>query len=176
MLHFSGEVCEVLIGNSRFSANIASKTRVLIPVMVDDVVLIGFSFEDVQLLLHVTLFNETVLVITRNELVYFMTPWDIEITGKTISIREKRRKFLVKMTFEPPNRVIIERARLLCNGVELLVFSDHMLLTNNNTLISEWTGTNVQAGLVLGTCSIRIGAMAHFSGIPRYLVPLLTSR
>lgn len=172
LLHYQGNSCEVEIGGNYFSTYSGGKRAQSIPVLVDGIPLINFIMEDGNLLLNMILFdkfNDMVLEIVNNELVYNVSPWDIEVVGKRLTIREKARHFLVSMLFEPPNKIIIDKARLLCNGIEILVRPDHILLTNNNSLISGNKVYNTQGGLVIGRTPVPVRGFMSVQGINRYL-------
>lgn len=171
-LHFNGESCEVDIGGNIFTADIKSKTFEMLPLIIDGVPLVGFVLEKNQLFLNVNVFdkfNNLVLQINNNELVYSTSPWDIELVGQTLTIREKARKFLIRITFEPPNKISIKKGRFLFNGVEVLINEDHMLITNNNMLLQENYTENVQGGLIIGSTPKPIGGFMHVQKVNRYL-------
>ena len=171
-LHFEGDSCEVHIGGNYFTTKMSGDYTESIPIIVDGIPLIAFILQDGHLLLNVNLFdeyNQLVLRIVNNQLFYSISPWDIKIVGKTLTIREKARKMLIRMTYEPPNKVVIDKGRFLCNGVEILVDSDQILVTNNNTLISGCSSTNCHGGLIIGPTSNPIGGFMSLQGISRYL-------
>ena len=140
--------------------------------MVDGTPLIAFILQDNQLLLNVNIFdecNQIVMRIVNNQLFYTTSPWDIQLTGKTLSIREKARRFLLRIRFEPPNRIIIDKGRFLCNGVEVLVESDYILVTNNCTYIKSGSAINCHGGLIIGPTPKPIGGFMSLQGVNRYL-------
>ncbi len=172
LLHYQGDSCEVEIGGNYFTTSSEGNVAQSIPVLVDGIALIYFIMDDGNLLLNMVLFdqfNEVVLQIVDNELFYSVSPWDIEIEGSRLTIREKARHFLVSIHFEPPNKILIDKARLLCNGVEILVKPDHILLTNNNTLLKGNKAINTRAGLIIGSTPIPIGGFMSVQGVNRYL-------
>lgn len=171
-LHYEGDSCEVHIGGNYFTTKLSGDYAESIPILVDGIPLIAFILQDDHLLLNVNLFdeyNQIVLRIVNNQLVYSVSPWDIQMVGKTLTIREMARKMLIRMTFELPNKVVIDKARFLCNGVEILVESDQILVTNNNTLVSGCSSTNCHGGLIIGLTSRPIGGFMSLQGISRYL-------
>ena len=171
-LHFEGNSCEVHIGGNYFTTETSDGYAESIPILVDGIPLIAFIIQDGHLLLNVNLFdefNQLVLRIINNQLFYSIDPWDIQIVGKTLTIREKARKMLIRMTFEPPNKVVIDKGRFLCNGVEILVDSDQLLVTNNNTLISGCSAINCHGGLIIGSSQKPIGGFMYIQGVSRYI-------
>ncbi len=140
--------------------------------VVDGIPLLGFVLGDGHLLLNVNLFddnNNEVLTIANNELVYSSSPWDIDLIGRNLIIRESSRKLLLDIVFDVPNKITINRGRLLCNGVEVIIRPDHILLANNNTLVSRCTVTNTHVGLIIGERSNVGGGAFYFPSIPRYV-------
>lgn len=172
VMHFEGNSCEIHIGNNNFTTKTKGRSVESIPLMVDALPLIGFRLEDGHLLLNLNLFdqfNELVLRIINNHLFYSTSPWDIQFVGKTITIREKSRKFLIKLTFEPPSKVTVDKGRFLYNGVEILVDSDHILVANNCTSVEACSFVNCHVGLMIGRRHKAIGCAIHIRNVNRYL-------
>ncbi len=172
LMHYEGNSCEIHIGSNNFTTKTGGRPAESIALMVDCTPLIGFSLEDGHLLLYLQLFdqfNHLVLKIFQNHLFYSISPWDIQFVGKTITIRERSRKFLIRLTFEPPNRVTIDKGRFLCNGVEILVDSDYILLTNNKTYLKGNRYENCHVGLIIGSSPKSISGACRFAKIDRYL-------
>ena len=63
----------------------------------------------------------------------------------------------------------IDKGRFLCNGVEILVDNDMLLITNNNTLIRGCIAVNCQGRLIIGPVSQPIGGFMRIDGVNRYL-------
>jgi hypothetical protein len=171
-LHFEGDSCEIHIGGNYFTTSYVGQPTESIPLMVDGIPLVGFLLEDGQLLLNLIVFdqfNDVVLRIANNQLFYSISPWDIQVEGKTLVIREKARQFLIRITFDPPNRVVIDKGRLLCNGVEVLVDSNHILVTNNSILISGCSAINCHGGLIIGSTPVPISGFFALPKVDRYL-------
>jgi trigger factor len=83
-------------------------------------------------------------------------------------IREAERKILVDITFEPPDRVIINRGRFLRNGVEILIRPDRIVIANNGMVYAGQTVRNWPAGLVIGPDHPGVSALIHATQVPRY--------
>jgi trigger factor len=160
------------IGGNYFSTNYMGRPTESIPLIVDGIPLIGFVLEDGHLLLNLNLFdrfNNVVLKIINNHLFYSISPWDIQLVRKTLIIREKARQFLIRITFKPPNKVVINKGRFLCNGVEILVDDDHILVTNNKMLLRGCAAVNCHGGLIIGSTPVPIGGFMSLQGVDRYL-------
>lgn len=171
-LHYEGNFCEVNIGGNIFTTFSEGEFTASMPLLIDNIPLIGFVMQDGQLLLNVNIFdefNQIVLKIVNNHLFYSITPWDISFIGRNLIIREGHRKFLINILFEPPNKVFISKGRFLCNGVELIINEDYILLTNSSTMISGCSAENCSAGLIVGETNQPIGGFMKVSHVNRYL-------
>jgi trigger factor len=172
LLHFSGSQCEVSIGGNLFTARWQGEFGEMVPVMIDGTPIIGFSFDRGFLLLTCQIFDEAnnlIMFVRQNQLVYSSAPWDIQFISRTLTIRQAAREILITVTFDPPNRIIIEKARLLRNGVELLIDSDGVLIVNNHSLIQRCVFGNCQVGLLMGMAPPGVGAGFALPGLNRYL-------
>ncbi|HVL23463.1 MAG TPA: hypothetical protein VM450_05225, partial [Thermomicrobiales bacterium] len=137
-LHYSGSECEAIIGGNRFTTSDAGEGTVMIPVSVDGRPLIYFVLSNGHILLNVDVCdqrNRQMLLIHNNELVYSTSPWDIELVGRRLVVREALGRFLIDMVFEVPNKIVIERGKLFFNGVQILIRRNHILIENNETTI-----------------------------------------
>lgn len=171
-LHFSGSECEAVVGGNRFTTSDAGYGTSMAAVVIDDIPLLGFVLADGHLLLHVNLFDESnnlILRIANNQLVHSVTPWDVRLVGRKLEIREGAGRFLVDITFEVPNRVVVNRGRFLLNGVELVIRPKYGLITNTRMLIRRCSGINMAGGIVIGPRDEEVGAMFRLPDVPRYL-------
>ncbi len=172
LMHYEGNSCEIHIGSESFVTETKGQPAESLPLIVDGNPLIGFRLEDGHLFLYPQLFDQfnlPIINIYQNNLVYSISPWDIQFVGRTITIREQSRKFLTRLTFEPPNKVTVDKGRFLYNGVEILVDSDYILLTNNNTYLKGNVYENYHGGLVIGSLPRPIRSAIRLEKINRYL-------
>ena len=171
-LHFSGTEANIVIGGNSFTCKDNGYGTAMIPVSVDGTPLIGLILADGHLLLNLVVFDEynaPVLHIKNNQLIYSTSPWDIQLVGKKLTIREAHTKILFEIDFVPPNRIVINRGRLLRNGVEILIRPNNILVTNNSTLLSGNHVHNCYGGLIIGHHEKPIGGFMALPNIPRYL-------
>ncbi|EHY0936164.1 hypothetical protein NMS55_003549 [Vibrio cholerae] len=171
-LHFAGKEAKVEIGGNSFTCQDQGYGTAMVPISVDGTPLIGLILADGHLLLNVVIFDEfnaPVLHIKNNQLYYSTSPWDIQLVGTKLTVREAQRKILLEIDFYPPNRVVIERGRFLRNGVEVLVRPSNLLVTNNSTLLSGNHAHNCYGGLIIGYHEKPIGGFMAIAGVPRYL-------
>jgi len=171
-LHFSGQTAEIEIGGNSFTCEDHGYGTEIVPISVDGTPLIGFIMADGYLLLNLVVFDEfnvPILHIKNNQLYYSIAPWDIQLVGTKLTVREAHRKILVEIDFKPPNKVVIERGRFLRNGVEVLVKPSNLLITNNATVIKDCHAHNCYGGLVIGHHKQPLGGFLRIENVPRYL-------
>ena len=171
-LHFRGKQAEVVIGGNSFTCEDQGYGTAMVPISIDGVALVGLILGDGHLLLNVVAFNEfnvPVLHIKNNQLFYSMSPWDVQLVGTTLTLRETHRRILLEIEFAPPNKVIVTRGRFLRNGIEVLVRPENVLITNNRAYISGCHAHNCYGGLILGHHERPMGGFMAIEGIPRYL-------
>lgn len=170
-LHYSGDECEIVIGGNSFSTKDGGYGTILLPVSVDGTPLLAFILGDGHLLLSLNVFDEynhLVLQIKNNQLLQSATPWDIQLVGHNLVVREAERKILVDIAFEPPNRIVINRGRFLRNGVEILVRPDKIVIANNGATFSGNHTRNWPAGIVIGPHELPLPAIITMKQVPRY--------
>ena len=171
-LHYSGDECEIVIGSNRFTAQAGGDEGTLvIPIMIDGTVLVGAVLSDNHVLLNLLWFDEAnlpILQIHANQLIHSVDPWDIQLVGRKLIVRAAHGKISLDIEFQVPNRIVIQRGRLLLNGVELVIRPEYALVTNNRMLLSESTFGNMPIGLAIGQQPpIRPIAMV-MEHVPRY--------
>lgn len=171
-LHYSGSECEIVLGGNKFTTKDHGYGTVMKAISVDGDPLLGFILSEGHLLLNLNVFddfNNLVLRIVNNELLYSVSPWDIEFAGRNLVIRESKRNFLIDIGFEVPNRINIKRGRLLRNGVEIIIQPDYVLLTNSNMLLSGVSMANFPYGLMIGPHEDQSTGVFSLQDVPRYL-------
>ncbi|ELY4220333.1 MULTISPECIES: cell division protein [Enterobacteriaceae] len=159
-LHFSGSEMSVKIGTDEFFTPITEEQSFVwvAPVMVDGIPLIGFVIQDNHILLNVNLFdreNNPLLTIINNQLIYNINAWDIQLVGTKLTIREKERVILLEIDFKPPNKVVITRGSLYCNGVEVKINGDELRINESGFTSGNKFWCNVGIG---------IGSRSHNQG------------
>jgi hypothetical protein len=153
-LHFSGQRPEVLIGSNRFITELNESRRSIVPIMVDGQVLVGFFWLDEHLLLQLKFydeFNRLRFFVFDNQLVYLVETWDIELVGKKLILREAPRNIFLEIEFDPPNRVVISKGRILCNGVNFRITPERLEINNNRINFEGLTFKNTQVAIGLGS-------------------------
>lgn len=172
-LHFQGATeCAVNLGSNIFWAANQGDGTLLVPVWIDGVPLIAFRFVDQHLLLTVHIFDEfnnLILHVKDNQLVFAPTPWDIEFVGKRITLREAARKILVEIEFDPPNKVTIPRARLLLNGAQVFVRPTEVVVPAGASRLTLQECINAaNAAVVIGQRPRGVMSLWHRPHVPRY--------
>jgi hypothetical protein len=85
----------------------------MVPLSIDGVAVLAFTLQDGHLLLNLLAYDEhnrLVLVIKNNELVYSISPWDIQLVGRNLTIREAPRQFLLDIVFRPEYAFLVNSA------------------------------------------------------------------
>lgn len=171
-LYFSGTEACVEIGSNSFTCQDKGYGTAMVPISVDGTPLLELILADGHLLLNLVVFDECnapILHIKNNQLFYATTPWDIQLIGTTLTVREAHRKILIEIDFQPPNKVVINRGRFLRNGVEILVRPQNILITNNSTLLHGCHAHNCFGGLIVGHHDQPIGGFMKIDSLSRYL-------
>ena len=171
-LHFSGKEAEISVGGNVFTCVDHGYGTAMFPISIDGTPILAFILGDGHLLLNLVLFdefNQPVLHIKNNQLFYSVIPWDIQLVGTTLTVREAHKKVLIEINFSPPNKVTITRGRFMRNGVEILVRPDNILITNNALVISRCRSLNTLGGLILGPHDKPLSGFMAVETIPRYL-------
>jgi trigger factor len=125
-LHFSGEGFAFVIGGNSFSS----------------------PWRDQE---HSTL--AIAIAVDDTDLLWFRVDQDgrLFVNGRNLIVRQASREIFIEIRFEPPDKLCIDRARLLCNGVEILVRSSHIFVVNSDLLFTGCkTVQNCGVGLQLG--------------------------
>jgi hypothetical protein len=175
-LHFQGDRVECVIGGNTFLSRLRDQQNatLAIAISVDDIDLVWFRIDcDGSVFLNANIFDENnlpLLIIRENSLVYRTVVWDIKFQGHTLTVREAVRKILFEIEFRPPHELVINRARLLCNGVEILVRKSHVFVVNSQQLLVRCESTNNDIGLQLGRNSrgLSVGFSSDPEAICRY--------
>ncbi|CAM3524977.1 HNH endonuclease signature motif containing protein [Paenibacillus lupini] len=169
LLHYNDPKIDFIIGSNIVSWEQNESYKDFAAIVVDMELLLGFSFEDGNFGLHMNIldsFNKVVLTILNNELIYSSEVWDIQFVGKSLTIREGHRNILIKFTFEPPHKVIVENGHFLCNGVELTVTPTHMAHDGGLIIGGQYSGKN--AAFVFGRRGPGLHAARYYADINRY--------
>lgn len=168
-LHYTGAECEVRIGSNTFTTLDGGYGTFMVPISIDAVPMIGFVLSEGHLLLNLRIFDECnnlLLRIDNNALTYHPEPWDIQLVGRNLIVREAHRKILLDIVFEVPNRVVISRGRLMYNGVEVLIRPDEIVV-NERVRIRNCTAINCAGGLIIGPHDPPLGGFMALGNVPR---------
>lgn len=163
-LNLEGSHFSVSIGGNRCIATRRPDRPInpAIALSVDDCDLVAFGVDiDGNVYLHATIFdaaNLPALLIRENELVYSTGSWDIEFSGQILTLREAARQIMFEVKFEPPSSISIARARLMCNGVDVIVRPDHVFVVNSELLVRGCVADNCTIAIQLGRNTRRLPA------------------
>ncbi|MDH5700889.1 MAG: HNH endonuclease [Nitrospirota bacterium] len=168
-LHFSGRTPEVHIGSNVFTASLGPDRPNLFPIIVDQNVLVGFSWLEEHLYLRLLFFDEynnQLLSVLDNQLLYSVEQWDIQLIGKKLIIRHAPRHIFLEIEFHPPGRLVIIKGRMLCNGVEILISPENVKI--NNYTLAHSSSHNAFIGIGIGT-NLVPGTAFAYRQVSRYL-------
>jgi len=153
-LHFYGHSMSVRIGTNTFEKIVSSEEPfgLMTAVMIDGIPLISFIIQDNHILLNVHLFdrfNNRLLSIINNQLTYNVYSWDVQLKSTRLIIREGAGDILLELNFQPPNAIAITRGRLLCNGVEMRINGESVLLNDGGSISGSYV-LNCDIGVAIG--------------------------
>lgn len=168
-LHFSGKICEILIGSNQFTLDLdPNKDTPSVPIiMIDSTPLLSVQFKNQQLLLGLRIFDTSknlILNIEDNELSYSANIWDIEWVGQNLIIREASGSILIDIILDPPSRLIINHGLFLLNGIELLIQPEYAIILNSCNAYIGNIKENLEAGIIIGNKPHNLAALVHYHG------------
>ena len=167
--HYSGQECRVQIGGSDFTARDAGYGTQIIPLSIDNIPMIGFILGDGHLLLNLNVFDECnhcILRIANNALIYRPLPWDIQLTGRNLVVRQARANILIDLAFEVPATVIVRLGRFLLNGVEVVIDGEGLTVNGSAGQFQNCGFDNCSRGILIGPHET--GGAVIIPDVPRY--------
>jgi hypothetical protein len=111
-----------------------------VAMVIDGIPILEYVRFNNQLFLNIQLFdefNERILWIVENQLVYKTDTWDIEFVGRNLILREKQREILIDMIFSPPNLIEFNKGRILLNGVEVFINPNGLSINGDKANLSN---------------------------------------
>jgi trigger factor len=174
-LRYDGMHCEAVIGGSQHIWPDLFDGLITMPLLIDDTPIVAFRAEDDRLLLTVQLFNannELMVQVVDNELVFSAEQWDVEFQGRQLTVRHAPRNIFVSITFDPPSRVVLNRAHIWRNGIELDISPDRILVVNNQSTVGGGHAERCQVGLAVGDPPEGLGGAIFMGGVMRGPYPL----
>ena len=177
-LHFEGTRFDVEIGGNKFFGGLRDNQNCvnLTAISIDDVDLLSFKIDSSgKPFSERCIFdraNFPLLGIFENRVICYVSAWDVEFIGHKLTVRDGPGKILFEIDFLPPNAIVIDRAHLLCNGIEILVRPSHIYILNSDQYLSQCTADNCQIGLQLGRNQrgLASGFSADRDSLCRYLL------
>ena len=152
-LHYSGSNCVVRLGNYVADNDLSVMHGSYCAVVIANEKLMEFRIEDNHLLLSLVIkdhYDEILLLIDDNELIYKTDLWDLSFIGGKITIREPAGKILAEISFRPPSEIVIERATFWNKSYSLQVNHGSVSDRYGNTL-SGARSRNVKYGVILNS-------------------------
>jgi hypothetical protein len=78
------------------------------------------------------------------------------------------RQFLADITFEVPNKIVVNRGRFLYNGIEVYIRPEYTFVVNNSTFFRRTTAINCPVGLSIGRHPQDVRGAVVVEGVNRY--------
>ena len=150
---FIGREANILLGGNSFNLNDIRDGEKFWPVVIDGVPMVSFSYSKGRLYLSLNLFdddNRLALKVLDNEILFDAGAWDVQWVAQTLTIRQSHKNIVLKIKFVPPGKVIIEKGRILYNGIELIIGRDYLYNSNLDVLWQGCVATNCNYGISLG--------------------------
>lgn len=166
-LHFEGHSLVTM----RIGSDVFQSSSNLYPIVIDDVPCVAFVRTDQGLGLWLVLmdeFNHPKVVVENNELIVRADAWDVRFEGQKLTIRDGNGLVFLRMRFEPPASITMERARILRNGVWIEVLPSMIRLGRGslNAYNNIWRG---EVALTAGYCPSFPAPIPPFQfAVPRY--------
>jgi trigger factor len=150
-LHFRGDEFNVIMGSVRFTQRLSIDRRCDL-IEVNEKPLISLRTQGSHLLISLFLRDrqgvEAVRIID-NELQYAVRAWDVEFSGKTLTVRKGKGEILARFSFNPPNVLSIAKGYFANAGVAIEVTRDAIEChPSGQKLIGGMYGGTYERGLV----------------------------
>jgi hypothetical protein len=151
-LYYSGDSVEVHIGGNIFKYQNIPNGYIFIPLQIDDLNIISFKREDDKLLFSFVSFdrsNHKIVEIIDNEISHSTSIWDAEWTSNKLTLRCANGIYLLRMLFETPNIIKIDKGFFHYNMTDILLDDDAIFIANNKALLRNNMSTNCTIGLCI---------------------------
>lgn len=164
-LHFGSPIEVIIGGNSLATLTARHEPYAVTAIRIDDVDIIGLqASKSSELFLNIQIFSMDgfpILYVHENEIIYSVEKaWDVEFKGKTLTIREAKRKVLLKLRFDPPHRVSIVQGVIAYMGAGVFVFPKHIVVANTLQVFKGFKVERSEIGLFVGDKDKKKGAAA----------------
>jgi trigger factor len=125
-LHFRGNEFNVIMGSVRFTQRLGLNRRCDL-IEVNEKALISLRTEGKHLLISLYLRDRLGVEAVRivdNELQYAVEAWDVEFSGKTLTVRKGKAEILARLSFSPPHTLSIAKGYFANAGTAIEVTRD----------------------------------------------------
>lgn len=149
-LYYFGRSVEVRVGGNIFKYQDMLEGFSFVPIQIDEEPIISFKYENGNLLLSLRAFdrnNNLVVEIVENEISHTTEIWDADWKANKLSIREGNGRYLLRMIFEAPNILTIDKGYFHFNHTDLLLDSDLLFLGNTGNRIHGNESLNCTVGM-----------------------------
>ena len=149
-LYYAGRSVEVRIGGNVFVYKNMEEGFSFVPIEIDEESIISFKYEKGNLLLSFRAFdrgNNQIVDICENEISHTTSVWDAEWKANKLILREGNGRFLLKMKFESPNILTIDKGYFHFNHTDLLLDNELLFLGNTGARIHGNKSVNCNVGM-----------------------------
>lgn len=156
LLYYTGNNVEVNIGGNIIKYDELIDGFRFVPLRIDDKDIISFTYENGNLLLSFVSYNrenQKILEITNSEVTHATSIWDAEWKANKLTLREGNGRFLLRLTFQTPNILKIDKGFFHFNDTDLLLDEKALFNANNKGIIAENLIKNYQIGIHVEGCS-----------------------
>jgi hypothetical protein len=86
-------------------------------------------------------------LIIDNEWIALASNWDVEVSGKTITIRDEFRHISLRLVVDPPKGLIVER-------LDMYLFSYHLKGSPNDLIVESHGTKTVFTSCLIDNCRV----------------------
>ncbi|RSS77795.1 HNH endonuclease [Streptomyces sp. WAC06128] len=150
-LRYSGDSCLVKAGGGTWRQDFTQDAVVPL-VVIRGCPVVEIKKQDERLLLSMRIYSKQgklLLKIIENELVFSVASWDVELTGRRLTIRGGARDILAQIEFHTPDVIVITRGVFAFGGFQVQVEPEFIYVEKYNIRMTNCSArTNGGSALV----------------------------
>ena len=104
--------------------------------------------------------------IYQNEWIGSLNNWDIEISGRNLTIRRKPGDIALQLIVAPPNEIFISRINMIYKGVKIIGSNSqfHAIAPDNSTVAFNglYTAEGCKSGILIEANSVSVGCQCNW--------------
>ncbi|MFJ9223577.1 HNH endonuclease [Streptomyces sp. NPDC102383] len=151
VLHYYGDSFDIFMGSTQFTQTLSPAGACSL-VEVNSEPLLSIRVDQESLLITLRLYGSDgspLVTILDNELTYTTKSWDVQFKGRALTVREGKGKIRARLTFDPPQRLNLQRALFIHDGLQVDIDPEGIHVPDHNIHVGGgiWTG-NYTKGIV----------------------------